>query len=417
MKTIKKLALVIFFLVFVTTVAYSQNYPRAISYVSDFAHLLSDEENSSLNQELTNFEKKTSVEIAVVIVNSLDNQSIEQYTVGLASEWKVGKQGKNNGIVFLVAPKEHLMRIQTASGVSTNLADKIRDEKNLPYFKSGNMPQGIIEGTHAIIRVFDPSFMPAAKETSDTQPTQWSVEDTTALKYILGGLIVAIILLFLIVPPARRTMARKYVLANSGGILATKFNEAEKLTRNSDVKDLTRKKFKELNAQFSSINQLTIDSTRIDWLKVREELDSMDYLLSSIVSIMRAEIAFAKKAREEGPELMKDIPAMISEAEQKLALGKSSKEAETYLNRARTKYELAQTQYLGMSVVDWVILYNLLDDSQSQITQAQRAHINLNHPSYNTSSSSSGSSSSYSPPEQFGGGSGFESNTGTTGTW
>jgi uncharacterized protein len=56
------------------------------------------------------------VEIAVVTVRSLNGQSIEDYTKGLAREWGVGTHGKNNGIVFLVALSERKIRIETASG-------------------------------------------------------------------------------------------------------------------------------------------------------------------------------------------------------------------------------------------------------------------------------------------------------------
>src|SRR6185369_8300148 len=134
---------------------HAQEYPKATGYVNDFAQLLTKEEGKSLNQELVDFEKKTSIEIAVVTVNSLEGATIEEYTQGLATTWGVGKSNKNNGVMFLIAITERKMRIQTASGsreiLTDELADEIRDDIILPHLKANDWSTGIIEGTHAIM--------------------------------------------------------------------------------------------------------------------------------------------------------------------------------------------------------------------------------------------------------------------------
>src|ERR1700752_4711774 len=101
MKMIKTV-LVSALLLFVAAVdVYAQQYPKATGYVNDFAQLLTRMQGASLNNELATFEKKTTIEIAVVTVPWLNNQSIEDYTRGLAKDWGVGKRGQNNGVVFL----------------------------------------------------------------------------------------------------------------------------------------------------------------------------------------------------------------------------------------------------------------------------------------------------------------------------
>ncbi len=432
MKTFGKSALaVVLLVVAIATTTYAQQYPKATGYVNDFANLLTREQGALLNDELAAFEKKTTIEIAVVTVPWLNNQSIEDYTKGLAKEWGVGKRSQNNGVVFLTAPKERKMRIETASGareiLTDNRADQIRDDAILPRFKAGNMPQGIIDGTHAIMRALDVSSSPSAGEEKTTSPQSRSNKqtayDTEILGYIVGGIVGIALLLFLIVPPIQRSKARKYVL-NSKRALVTRFAEAENTIRNMDVKEETRKKFANLKGEFSSIEQLTVMSDGINWVKARGKLDSMNYPLDRIVSDMNREIAFAEKARKDGPELMKKIPGMLEAAEKKLAEGKPSPKAAKYLEEARTQYaQVQQSQHSGMTMIDWVILYVILTSIQSNTANAESAHqyANTDH-SNDYSSRSSDSSPSYGFGDSssgFGGGGGFDSGGGgdSSGSW
>lgn len=436
MKTIRNSVFAVMLLLIATAVSYAQQYPKPTGYVNDFASLLSREQGTSLNDELIAFEKKTSIEIAVVTVPWLNNQSIEDYTRGLAKEWGVGKRGQNNGVVFLIAPKERKMRIETASGARAILtdsrADQIRDNQVLPRFRAGNMAQGIIDGTHAIMRALDASAAPATSggkgaQAPQSPPREWTSDDTKVLGYILGSIAGVVLLLFLIVPPIRRSKVRKYVLDSKGyvldskGVVAAQFTKAEKTARNSDVKEKTRKKLAKLKGEFSSIDRLTATSEGVKWIEMREKLDSMDYPLSSIVLDMKEEIAFAKKARRKGPELMKKIPGMIKAAEKKLAKGKQSPRAAKYLEKARTQYARAQAQASGMTFTDWVILYVILSSVMSNVEHAESAYqyANTDHSNdYSSRSNSSDSSPSYGfgGSSGFGGGGGF-SGGGSSGRW
>jgi uncharacterized protein len=419
MKTIVKTALAtVLLVVVIATTAHAQQYPKATGYVNDFANLLTRKQGTSLNNELAAFEKKTTIEIAVVTVPWLNNQSIEDYTRGLAKEWGVGKRNQNNGVVFLIAPKERKMRIETASGARSILtdsrADQIRDEAVIPRFKAGNMPQGIIDGTHAIMRALDASSAPVTAERETSQAPQsapWTSDDTKVLGYVFGSIAGVVLLGFLILPPVRRSKARKYVLENKGGV-ASRFAEAERTARSSDVKEETRKKLTKLKSEFSSIDRLTATSEGVNWLETREKLDSMDYPLDDITSTMKKEITFAEKARKEGPELLKKIPGMLEAAEKKLAEGKSSPKAVRYLEEARTQYAQVQSQHSGMTMIDWVILYVILSSIQSNTANAESAHQYANTDHSNDYSSS--------PSYGFGGGGGFGSDSGgggSSGSW
>jgi len=427
MKIFGKLTLVVTLLVIAIATTHAQPYPKATGYVNDFANLLTREQGAALNNELAAFEKKTTIEIAVVTVPWLNNQSIGDYTKGLAREWSVGKRGQNNGVVFLIAPKERKMRIETASGARLTLtdshADQIRDDIVLPRFKDGNMPQGIIDGTHAVMRALDGSAAPVTAERETTrapQSTPWTSDDTKVLGYTLGSIAGAVLLGFLVVPPVRRSKARRYVLENKGAI-ATKFAEADKVARSPGVKEETRKKFVKLKGEFSSIDRLTATSKGVNWLETCEKLDAMNYVRGRIVFDVEREIAFAERARKEGPKLLKKIPGMLEAAEKKLAEGKPSPKAMKYLEEARTQYAQVQSQQSGMTMTDWVILYMILTSIQSNTVNAESAHeyANTDHSGdYSSGSKSSDSSPSYGFGDSsgFGGGGGFEG-SGSSGSW
>lgn len=419
MKAIGKSILAALLLVAVATTAYAQQYPSATGYVNDFAQLLTREQGISLNDELVAFEKKTTIEVAVVIVPWLNNQSIENYTRGLAKEWGVGKRGQNNGVVFLIAPKERKMRIEIASGIHSILtdsrADQIRDQVILPRFKTGDMAQGIIDGTHAIMRTLDASPLPSAPQSGTSKwTTRWSDESVEILKYLLGSIAGILVLRFLMMPLISRSKARKYVLENKG-VLATQFAEAEKMARDTDVKEETYENLAKLKGKFSAIDLLTITSERVDWIVTREKFDSIRRSLNNIDSDMRHEIAFAEKARREGPELMKKIPDMIEAAEKKLAEGKSSPKAVKYLEKARSQYLQVQSQQSGITMTDWVILYLILTNIESDTAKAESAHEYSNTGQF---SRDSGRSYGFGDNNSNGfGGGGFDSSSGSSGTW
>jgi uncharacterized protein len=409
----------------VITGLHAQKYPKSTGFVNDFANLLTHEQGAALNKELIDFEKKTTIEIAVVTVPWLNNQSIEDYTRGLAEEWGVGKGGQDNGVVFLIAPKEHKMRIETASGVSSILtdsqADKIRDNIIIPNFKAGNMPQGIIEATHEIMHVLDTDSAPATteKENSRVPADSWTAKDTQAVEYALLGMAFVALLLFLIVPPIYRAKARKYVLENKEA-MAIKFAKADEIAKNSDVEEKSRKKFEDMKSEFALIYQLTATSKEAHWLDVREKLDSMEYPLSRVVQEMNQDIAYAYEARKKGPALLKKIPSMIEAAEKKLAKGKASSEAMKYLEEAKAQYAQVQSKQSEMTLTDWVFMYMLLTNIEANTANAETAHqyTNTDHSSYSSSSSSSDSNSSYGFGDSggFSGGGGFDGG-GSSGSW
>ena len=131
-----------FFILFMRSVIlFGKEYPKPVGYVNDFAKVMTVGEQKTLQVILTDYEKKSTIEIVVVTVDSLNGQSIEEYTVELATQWGVGKKGKDNGLVILNAIKERRWRIEVGYGLEEYVTDAygatLGDEFLTPLLKYG----------------------------------------------------------------------------------------------------------------------------------------------------------------------------------------------------------------------------------------------------------------------------------------
>lgn len=130
---------------------------RPSGFVTDEARVLDGGTRGQLESVLRDLESKTSAEVAVVTVSSLDGNEIEDYAVSLFERWGIGKKGKDNGVLFLVAPKDRRMRIEVGYGlegvIPDALAGQIRDQAVLPLFKSGDLKGGIVTGALTIAQI------------------------------------------------------------------------------------------------------------------------------------------------------------------------------------------------------------------------------------------------------------------------
>ncbi|MEK6793972.1 MAG: TPM domain-containing protein [Spirochaetota bacterium] len=129
-------------------------YPVYDGYVTDSAGILDGAYHDYLEKLLTALDTRTTAQIAVAIIPSLEGEDLASYNVELFRKWNVGRAGKDNGILFLIAVKERRMRIQTGHGLKDALPDAAA--KNIlhntvrPLFKASKMTEGITDGTEAI---------------------------------------------------------------------------------------------------------------------------------------------------------------------------------------------------------------------------------------------------------------------------
>ena len=119
--------------------------PRGM--VSDYAKVLSQAEVSSLESTIRAYEQQTGNEIGVAIVDSLKGGDIDDFANKLFARWGVGKKGKDNGVLLLVAIQDRSARIEVGYGLEPKITDavagRILREQMFPSFKQGRYGEGI----------------------------------------------------------------------------------------------------------------------------------------------------------------------------------------------------------------------------------------------------------------------------------
>ena len=131
-------------------------FPQLTGRVVDDAHILSPEVQAQLTQKLADLEQRTSRQLVVVTLPSLQGYEIEDYGYQLGRAWGIGQRGANNGVILLVAPNEKRVRIEVGYGLESIMTDalsnRIIQQQILPHFRNNNdYAGGIIAGSDAII--------------------------------------------------------------------------------------------------------------------------------------------------------------------------------------------------------------------------------------------------------------------------
>lgn len=121
--------------------------PELRQQVTDITGTLSTSEQQSLTQQLQDITQKTRAQVAVLIVPSTGDDTIEQYATRVFDSWKLGDKQRNDGILLLVAWEDHAVRIEVGyglEGVVTDLqAAKIIRDILIPAFKSDDLMGGL----------------------------------------------------------------------------------------------------------------------------------------------------------------------------------------------------------------------------------------------------------------------------------
>ena len=130
-------------------------FPALSGRVVDAAHILSPVAKANLETRLADLESKSTIQLVVATVPSLGGQEIEPYANDLFRFWKLGQAAKNNGVLFLIAPKEHRLRIEVGYGLEGTLTDAISKiiiaNAATPRFKAGDFDGGVTRAVDDII--------------------------------------------------------------------------------------------------------------------------------------------------------------------------------------------------------------------------------------------------------------------------
>jgi uncharacterized protein len=195
-----------------STLAFALDFPPLTGRVVDDANVMTPEARGNVAAKLKDLEDKSSIQLVVATVKSLQGSDIETYANELFRFWKLGEAQKNNGVLLLVAPNEHKVRIEVGYGLEGTLTDALSSviisSAIVPRFKSGDFSGGIERGVDGIVSVL-------AGDTADWQPkVDVRQDDASAVFEKLFPLLFFLLVIFIVrflIGNARGTPSGRYV--------------------------------------------------------------------------------------------------------------------------------------------------------------------------------------------------------------
>ncbi len=152
MRLINKLAVygaIWFLMIGAASVVYAVEIPALpLAPVVDLAGIIDNSVKTKLNRYMRELEQKTTVQVAILTIKSLEGQPLEDLSITIAHEkWKLGQKGKENGVLVMVAVADRKYRIEVGYGLEGILPDSrvgsIGRQYLVPYFKKGDYSNGI----------------------------------------------------------------------------------------------------------------------------------------------------------------------------------------------------------------------------------------------------------------------------------
>ncbi len=142
--------------------AYALAVPSLTARVNDFAGVLSPATRQQLEYVLADLEKTDSTQLAVLIIPTLDGENLEDFSLKVVEQWKLGQKNLDNGALLLIAKNDRKLRIEVGYGLEGVLTDlkssRIIRDIITPQFRNGNFDQGVIDGVSAMIAVVRGEF-------------------------------------------------------------------------------------------------------------------------------------------------------------------------------------------------------------------------------------------------------------------
>ena len=199
-------------LLFACLAVVAASFPPLTGHIVDQANVISSETQSGLEPKLAELETKSGIQLVVATVASLDGQEIEPYANELFRFWKLGEAKKNNGVLLLIAPAEHKVRIEVGYGLEGTLTDALSSviisSAIIPRFKAGDFSGGIERGVDGIVSVL-------SGDTADWQPkVHVRSDDASSVVNDLVAFLFPLLIFFVIsylMSSARGTPSRRSV--------------------------------------------------------------------------------------------------------------------------------------------------------------------------------------------------------------
>lgn len=163
--------------------------PPIIYPINDYAKVLSDSQVKNLSEKLFIYNKQTSSEILIVLLKNLKGEDPNLLATNWGEKWKIGKKGKDNGMVILISTEDKKIAIQNGYGLEAYFTDalskRVIENYFRPYLEKQEYYQAIDQGTDEIFRILKDIYKNSEKPIQ--RESSW-----------IGGVIFLILILILI---------------------------------------------------------------------------------------------------------------------------------------------------------------------------------------------------------------------------
>lgn len=164
-------------------------------WVVDQTGTLDSNTRSHLESQLAALDASKGAQLAVLIVPTTGDDSVENYARRVFDAWKLGREGVDDGILLLVAKDDRRLRIEVGYGLEGSvpdiLAGRIIREQITPRFKEGDYAGGIVTGVESLLRLVEGEELPPPPAGSSTEDEEWDV----------GVVIIPLALMSFLMPP------------------------------------------------------------------------------------------------------------------------------------------------------------------------------------------------------------------------
>jgi uncharacterized protein len=141
-----------------------QPIPKLTARVTDLTGTLTAEQQTALEQKLAAFQSAKGSQLAVLIVPTTEPEQIEQYSIRVVEQWKLGRQRVDDGALLIIAKNDHRVRIEVGYGLEGVLTDalcnRIIAETIRPAFRQGNYFGGIDAGLEQMMKLIEGEPLP-----------------------------------------------------------------------------------------------------------------------------------------------------------------------------------------------------------------------------------------------------------------
>ena len=169
--------------------------PALSARVTDLTGTLTPDQRAALEARLASFESRKGSQVAVLMVPTTQPEAIEQYSIRVVEQWKLGRKGVDDGVLLLIAKNDRKLRIEVGQGLEGAIPDAIAKriiaEAITPRFKEGDYNGGITVGIDRILRVIEGEPLPAMKGRPGSSR---SILDYVSIDWLLFGIFVLIML-------------------------------------------------------------------------------------------------------------------------------------------------------------------------------------------------------------------------------